>query len=315
MIDVTCFTIEEAKVKHKDYDLAYVYGDIRVYTTELDTLSETYLVLSGEGCTLFERLLENLGETWKTFFKKLFLEYRGHFKVKRVDLALDDKNEKPFFQVEQLIKKCKKGQFNSSGRTYRLNESKFLGNKTAKTLYIGVRTSDVMFRIYEKDKEQAIKQDIAIEEIGSWKRTEVEVKNEIAESIIRIIAFSDDSLENTIRGFIKKELVFYSTSEMQEVARFWKSYLGKAKALEIEKLYEVTGLHETERWLEFGGAIGAIKAFQFLSEHRALGELKDVQDMLADVEYPRALSNKLVSHLINIGRDDLVKEVYANTKK
>ena len=42
-----------------------------------------------------------------------------NFHFTRLDVAIDDKNEKPFFTLEQIKKKCEKEEFiaNSEGRT------------------------------------------------------------------------------------------------------------------------------------------------------------------------------------------------------
>ena len=42
------------------------------------------------------------------FFQQLVTQFSQRFKVKRLDIALDDRNKQPYFKVEQLIKLCKK---------------------------------------------------------------------------------------------------------------------------------------------------------------------------------------------------------------
>jgi len=36
---------------------------------------------------------------------------RDNFHFTRLDIAIDDKNEKPFFTIEQIKKKCEKEEF------------------------------------------------------------------------------------------------------------------------------------------------------------------------------------------------------------
>ncbi|MFS7261508.1 replication initiation factor domain-containing protein [Carnobacterium divergens] len=316
-IELDCFLVGEGSVKHKDYNTCYTYGAIRIYTYGLSVTEETecYLEMSGEACSLYEELLKAMNRNWKQFFQELFYNYESLFETKRLDLAMDDFNKIPFFTIEQLYKKCKKNEYYSNRRGYDLIESKFRGTDRARTLYIGKRSSDIMFRIYDKDKEKSLKTAIELEELGSWKRLEIEIKHGVAHSLLKIIAFEELSLETITRGFIKQELTFYSNSELNKTARFWLNYLGNTIPLKIERHYEITGLSDTERWLENGGAITAVKAFEFLKKNKALGNLTSIYSMYESAQYSQPLANKIISHLISINREDLISEVYEDTKK
>ena len=70
-----------------------------------------------------------------------------------------------------------------------------------------------MFRIYDKDLETAQKEKRAVQEIGSWKRLEVEFKRDVAQAIVELISKNTDSLEELMRSFVKQELNFYSDDE------------------------------------------------------------------------------------------------------
>ncbi|WP_234984640.1 replication initiation factor domain-containing protein [Pilibacter termitis] len=124
------------------------------------------MVFSGDACSLYERQLISLESSWIIFFQQLVLQFNQRFKVKRLDIALDDRNELPYFKVEQLIKLCKKKRYESRKRKFHIAESNVVGTKTSKTLYIGKRTSDIMFRIYDKDLETAQKEKRAVQELA-----------------------------------------------------------------------------------------------------------------------------------------------------
>ena len=64
-----------------------------------------------------------------------------NFHFTRLDIAIDDKNEKPFFTIEQIKKKCEKEEFISNSEGYHFDESKFDDFDTAKTVYIGAGKS------------------------------------------------------------------------------------------------------------------------------------------------------------------------------
>lgn len=190
-----------------------------------------------------------------------------------------------------------------------------IGTKTSKTLYIGKRTSDIMFRIYDKDLEMALKEKRAIQEMASWKRLEVEFKREVAHSIVEMIAKNNQSLEELIKGVVKQELTFYLDNNHTKVPRFWERYLGNVAPLKISRKYEIRGLKDTEQWFLFGGGLSTLKAFDFLAKHDALGHLQNLSQEIQEAELSRSLTKKIVDHLVDIGREELIEPVYLITKK
>lgn len=316
-IEKKCFLVEKAQIRHKEYDVCYSYGSLRVYTYEFPPYDETecYLVFSGDACSLYERLLHSLQSSWVNFFQQLIEQFAQRFKVKRLDVALDDQNEQPYFQVEQLIKLCKKKRYESRKRKFHVAESNIVGTKMCKTLYIGKRTSDIMFRIYDKDLETAQKEKRAVQEISSWKRFEVEFKREVAHYVVEMIAQNNHSLEELIRGIVKQELTFYLDDNHTKVPRFWIRYLGNVTPLKIPRNYEIRGLKDTEQWFLFGGGLSTLKAFDFLAKNDALGHLQNLSQEIQKAEFSRSLTKKIVDHLVDIGREELIEPVYLMTKK
>ena len=73
-----------------------------------------------------------------------------------------------------------------------------------------------MFRIYDKDLETAQKEKRAVQEIGSWKRLEVEFKRDVAQAIVELISKNTDSLEELMRSFVKQELNFIPMMSIQK---------------------------------------------------------------------------------------------------
>ena len=90
-----------------------------------------------------------------------------NFHFTRLDIAIDDKNEKPFFTIEQIKKKCEKEEFISNSEGYHFDESKFDDFDTAKTVYIGAGKSGLSYRFYDKDKEVCSKHNKTLDEVGS----------------------------------------------------------------------------------------------------------------------------------------------------
>ncbi|MCI5781395.1 hypothetical protein M2914_00535 [Enterococcus faecalis] len=70
-IEKQCFLVEKAQIRHKEYDVCYSYGSLRIYTYEFPPYSEMecYLFFSDDACSLYERLLISLEKTWAMFFQ------------------------------------------------------------------------------------------------------------------------------------------------------------------------------------------------------------------------------------------------------
>ena len=76
---------------------------------------------------------------------------------------------------------------------YHFDESKFDDFDTAKTVYIGAGKSGLSYRFYDKDKEVCSKHNKTLEEVGSWKRTEMQLRDDTAHAFA--MTFKDRPLE------------------------------------------------------------------------------------------------------------------------
>jgi len=242
------------------------------------------------------------------------------FHLTRLDIAIDDKNEVPYFTIERIKKKCLNEEFISKSRSYRFAESSFVDG-TAKTVYIGDGKSNLSYRFYDKDKEQCGKYDIPYEEMESWKRTELQLRDEVAHQFALLFSESPADLGELAFDLLGSSLRFVTVDKMQvnksrwRTSQFWERFLGVVKPLKIKPEYPMNSLYETQRWLKGGGALSAVKIFLFLQENHALGDLEDLRMMMENIQYSHMLSQKLVAHLNQIGRQDLIPLVYEDTKK
>lgn len=304
-------------IKYKQYDTRYVFGNIVLYSIEQqEEQQECYVNLSGEGCRQLEQHFERLGKTWTSFLEYCFTNWSEIVRMTRIDIAIDDKNEIPFFTIEKLHRKCLNELYKTPSQTYSFNESKFEKGITGKTLYVGAGKSNVRYRFYDKDKEQASKKKMTLEEIESWKRTEVQFRDDYATSMCKKIAFSQSSLGELILGFIKGHLLFISDKEGEKtVSRFWTRFLGSSAIVKLDSKTESTSLFETLIWIKRGGALSAIKAFELLHLHGAVQGLEDIEDLKKKARFSSPLSNKMIAYVSSIGREDLIPLIYENTKK
>ena len=173
------FNVYPASVKFKTYQARWQIGDIYVSGDARKTEDNPqglgcYLVMTGRGCDDIFRILDSRNYTFGDMFRRCERRYGlDNFHFTRLDIAIDDKNEKPFFTIEQIKKKCEKEEFISNSEGYHFDESKFDDFDTAKTVYIGAGKSGLSYRFYDKDKEVCSKHNKTLNEVGSWKRTEM----------------------------------------------------------------------------------------------------------------------------------------------
>ena len=171
------FNVYPAAVRFKTYQTRWEIGDIYVSGDARKTEDNPqglgcYLVMTGRGCDDIYRILEDKCLTFGDMFRRCEKRYgTGNYHFTRLDVAIDDKNEKPFFTIEQIKKKCEKEEFISNSEGYHFDESKFDDFDTAKTVYIGAGKSGLSYRFYDKDKEVCSKYNKTLDEVGSWKRT------------------------------------------------------------------------------------------------------------------------------------------------
>ena len=108
------FNVYPASVKFKTYQARWQIGDIYVSGDARKTEDNPqglgcYLVMTGRGCDDIFRILDSRNYTFGDMFKHCERRYGlDNFHFTRLDIAIDDKNEKPFFTIEQIKKKCEK---------------------------------------------------------------------------------------------------------------------------------------------------------------------------------------------------------------
>ena len=118
------FNVYPASIKYKTYQARWQIGDIYVSGDARKTEDNPqglgcYLVMTGRGCDDIFRILDSRNCTFGDMFKHCERRYgQDNFHFTRLDIAIDDKNEKPFFTIEQIKKKCEKEEFISNSEGY-----------------------------------------------------------------------------------------------------------------------------------------------------------------------------------------------------
>ncbi len=270
--------------------------------------------LSGRACSNF-----SFNNSFKRLFSCLF-NYRKNisFRITRLDIAIDDRNEIPYFNVETIKRKCEKREFISTCSKFKTIQSDFEDKDFARTVYIGSSESDFSIRFYEKDKEQAIKYNYDIEQMGAWNRVEMQLRNDIAHNIGEKLSTME--LGEVAFSLLKEKIRFIVPSKDDinksrwKTCDFWHRFMGAVEPLKLNSKPSNDDLSITRSWLINGGVLGAIKAFKFLEENNALGDYMPIEPVIDESEFSVQLNQKVVSHLISIKREDLIPKVNCQTK-
>jgi len=326
------FRKSEGRVKYKEYTKEYSMGSFTVYgdskRTEKNPLGlGCYLSLGGYGCSQLQLFLDTQKQSLSGFFCDCVeLFGKDGFHVTRLDIAIDDRNEVPYFTIQQIKRKCLKGEFIARGKEIQSVESGKSEDgmeevDTGKTVYIGSIKANIRYRFYDKDKEQAGKWNRSVEEIGSWKRTEIQLRNETAHAFAMHLKDYQEGFAQLAFEFLRENLRFVKADQNQrnrnrwKTCQFWERFIGEAKQLTLSAERPSNGLYETREWLECGGCLSAVKLLRYLGDHQALGDLEGIDNALQDVKYSTELSKKAVNHLWHLGKIELIPEIYEETKK
>ena len=325
-LPVDIFLTFPAKTKFKTYQLRWQAGDISITGSAKKTEDNPqglgcYLVMSGRGCDDMSHILESEGKTFADMFHLCERWFGTGYHLTRLDIAIDDQNDTPFFTVEQIKKKCEKGEYIANGSEFRFHESRYNEHETAKTVYIGAGKSEQSYRFYDKDKEVSKKYNKPIEEIGSWKRTEIQLRDSKAHAFALLFMENPYDLGQLAVDLLAGNLRFVVSNSAEsnrsrwKTCRFWQRFLGAVKPLKLHAPQQDNTLSDTQKWLKEGGGISAVKGFCFLEEHDALGDLERVGDMLDKARYSPDLACKLTGHLQRIDRSELIPYVEYDTKR
>lgn len=191
----------EELVEHKGfwgYDRTFEYSEIQfmyVDTTTADgrdnkTLEKNAdmgvcVQLSGSACRRFETHLNTLNMNWWDFFHKLLVAYPAT-KIIRIDLTMDIKKHMQGVTPLAVDRQFAQGLVDSTTHIYDYHDG---GDNRygshGDTFYLGSRSSDFYFRVYDKQKERYYSHgDKWLDPNGFWIRWEVELKHRLAQKAV-----------------------------------------------------------------------------------------------------------------------------------
>lgn len=120
------------------------------HTVRKDGTVTARIELTGDGCRLYETSSgSDHAQRWSLLASLLGL---CDARLTRVDLAADDLLGQ--YPIQWALDRYNEGAFDKRGQRPKGRYIDDMGNKTGKTLYVGVRSSENQLRVYEKGREQ-----------------------------------------------------------------------------------------------------------------------------------------------------------------
>lgn len=182
----------------------------------------------------------------------LIQQKSGH--ITRLDLAIDDIGA-TYYSVHDVVEILENEQYVSKFRTWKhMKETKSHVGYTGETVYLGSRKSNVMFRIYDKQKEQNKKLSKAGEPLIEipWVRWEIELKKESANAASLQLIHSMTLPELTL-GVLSNyfRVIDYDKTRKTRcyTSSVWEMFLAGIEKVKVSQPKKILTLHERENYL------------------------------------------------------------------
>ena len=246
----------------RGYYQCKAYGNISVGHGPFGFAKGVCVSMSGQGCRQFEQtggvLLPEQGKD--SLVERLHIS--ENVNVTRIDLAADDMAGK--LDMALIAAKVHSAEVRSRLTTYSVTSSKARGfaGAIATTAYVGAKSSDLRFRIYDKAKEHY---DPLKDKEGfnnPWVRVEMVCKGDYAESVVGHLC-NDETAAGCFGRLIRGHLDFIEKDDKNisrcTVSAFWQEFLETLEKALIHSRPEKPGQFAQKReW--FFAQLGAVAA-------------------------------------------------------
>lgn len=201
------------------YENKYIIGNVEIMYSQNPQLG-VLLELKGKGCRQMESYLLAQERSWYDFIMDCII---AEGIMKRFDIAINDRVG--ILDVKELIRKYKNGECISYFRKQKnydgtLKNGDDFPECTGSTLYLGSTSSEMYMCIYEKDKEQYVKNGIDVETAEVKNRFEIRLKNERAYLAVQNLLLNYD-IEETAFSIINHYVRFVDRDD-EESKNSWK---------------------------------------------------------------------------------------------
>ncbi|GAB7391599.1 replication initiation factor domain-containing protein [Lactococcus garvieae] len=253
------------------------HGNIKVYYQIEDTDHEenidmgVLIEMSGSGCRLFEVFLKEQNRTWVDFLRDCRLyavkatqingeidddAVEDYINFTQFDIALDERfNPEYNYNLFNLWGKVRNDQVKTLFKSFEPHEafSPVGGIFQSKglSLSFGKRGGTIAFEFYEKDREQALKRELPVEDIqqifGFKNRYEVRLSHEKAKQVIYDYVFKNEDLYELAVCIITSYLTVYDSEG--DLDREWLDVLGSSKKYKFITEPKEISPERRRRWI------------------------------------------------------------------
>lgn len=201
------------------------------------------------GIRLMEMLLIEQGLVWSHFIN-IALANGG--KATRMDFAFNDMSR--MFEIPELYQKLMTDEYTQK---FKSDPQYYADGKNGgSTIYFGSRSSEVFFRFYEKDKEQAKKHFVEPEAIPVKNRYEIELKQKRAQTMAEHVANGKD-VASELLAYLRDYLQFYNQPvvglDKKEIAKLdqwqpWVVFLEQASIVDFQAEPKEVSMDRSLSW-------------------------------------------------------------------
>ncbi|MBL3717234.1 helix-turn-helix domain-containing protein [Lactococcus garvieae] len=259
------------------YPCRIEHGNIKVYYQIEDTKHEenidmgVLIEMTGSGCRLFETFLKEQDRTWREFLRDCrsyaveATQIDGEIDEEAVedylnftqfDIALDERyNPEYNYDLFKLWGKVRNNQVKTLFRHFEPHEAfssvNGLFQSKGLSLAFGKRGGTISMEFYEKDKEQALKKELLLEDVqqiyGFKNRYEVRLSHDKAKQVIYDYAFKSSNLFELAVCIISTYLTFYD--DEGDLDREWLDVLGSSKRYKFITEPKEISPEKRRRWI------------------------------------------------------------------
>lgn len=161
-------------------------------------------------------------------------------KFTRIDIARDD--QAGILNLETIVSKLREWEVQTRWQSWSRIESHSRGAPGGQTVYIGNRASGGFLRIYDKAAQT--------QTAGHWIRVELELKQDKAVAMSKLIAKRDFDFSNVLYDHIRFLEPCTGHRRRWPDSPWWTDFLGTCERCKLElPKYEI-GLEDVQNWFE-----------------------------------------------------------------
>ena len=187
-----------------------------------------------------------------TVFTDMLSEIIKRGQITRLDIAIDDIGER-YYSLDELHNIFVQKHYVSKFRSWReISEHDNKYYKTGHTIYFGSRSSNIMFRVYDKRLEQISKKQVLEADLSPWVRWEIELKTVRAMQTASLLV-AGDSLGNVAIGILSNYFRVIEPDNVRldrcSTSPKWNEFINSVSAIRLYLPTAPKTLEQTRSWL------------------------------------------------------------------